>query len=149
MDFYIDRPPFKGWWFTRIWLGNLQIHVDAGWRWWTGEGWSAPWHSSTPQKNIPRELRSTRTTENVEWSYVYPENARVPRVNHDGTTHARDGKEVFPNMEGFSLSCCRCGLKHIVKPKVYHVVGRTKAGTKLTPAGKREFQISLILSRAK
>lgn len=149
MDFYIDRPPYKGWWYSRVWLGQPQVYAYVGWRWWTGSGWSDRYPSQAEFSEIPKTLRTTRTTENTEWSYFYPENARVPRINHDGTTHARDGKEVFPNMEGFSLSCCRCGLKHIVKPKVYHVVGRTKAGTKLTPAGKREFQISLTLSRAK
>lgn len=68
-------PPHIGWW------NASRKRLSISWRWWNGESWSVACAPDTPidrvihMATLPGSLAGP-----VEWTYYWPENARVPRI---------------------------------------------------------------------
>lgn len=71
----IGKPPHIGWW-------NASILEDfSTWRWWNGVQWSQPCniHLDAEMAAIASENKSN-ASEWISWNFIWPENARVPRI---------------------------------------------------------------------
>ena len=70
-------PPHIGVWFCRT------IGTEPKWRWWSGEFWSV-WNNENAQPHeVERDFNrgSIFDVREIFWSFYWPENARVARVN--------------------------------------------------------------------
>lgn len=70
-------PPYRGWWNASI------VRSKKAWRWWNGEGWSAPAYPDHTSEEAAdaASYNILRSTNEVEWTDYWPENARVPRID--------------------------------------------------------------------
>ena len=67
-------PPHIGWW-------NASSIRDArAWRWWNGKHWSEVAYPLATQDKAARIARFRAKDWPIEWSLLYPKNARVPRT---------------------------------------------------------------------
>lgn len=85
--FYSCKPPYRGWWYTK---------VDDGfgyWRWWDGQSWSVGYNSTHNFRSNEVVFPCEPNKIKCQWSFYYPENARVPRINQDW--------EGFKGLEAF------------------------------------------------
>jgi hypothetical protein len=77
-------PPHAGWW-------NASAYQDDEiWRFWDGVTWSIDTYEwSTAQSAADAARRSTVVINNneIEWTYYWPKNARVPRINPNGANN--------------------------------------------------------------
>ena len=75
-------PPHVGWW-------NVPSDkYGAEWRWWDGHQWScAIGNNATPEfAGLIATAPSVTDYWLIRWSYYWPENARVPRIDPRKTT---------------------------------------------------------------
>ena len=80
-------PPHVGWWNASVTRGEYL------WRWWHGKCWSTCVCADDSTGEMQR-CASIQMPEShvVEWSYYWPENARVPRINPE-TGEVTGGKK--------------------------------------------------------
>jgi len=73
-------PPHRGWWVASV------SRLPEYWRWWNGEFWSVACKASMPVEKISQNAATLTFFEmqEIEWSYYWPANARVPRVDPRG-----------------------------------------------------------------
>jgi hypothetical protein len=58
----------------------------------------------------------------------------------------QDGDEVFPEMEGYQLKCCDCGLVHQIDLKVYKLVAKEQDQLTIKET-RQKMQVSLTFKR--
>lgn len=106
-------PPFPGWWNA-----SVQQDEDA-WRWWDGKRWSWLAFSWHPAKEAAYAAVHESMDTPISGTDYWPENARVPRLDHTGGhwTFNVDGKE--PNYEGPVDLAFRSGFK-VPKTKILY-----------------------------
>jgi hypothetical protein len=69
-------PPHVGWWEAST---NQNRNV---WRWWCGSSWSEfSTPCETPYCASLIAKYNYYSVKRMEWTYYWPENARVPRIN--------------------------------------------------------------------
>jgi hypothetical protein len=71
-------PPHIGWW------NASRTKNNKSWRWWDGEQWSLSVYddqSLAVALDCAKYVTFFHVRDQVEWTYYYPENARVPRIN--------------------------------------------------------------------
>jgi len=77
-EWHSGPPPHVGWW-------NASMNESPNtWRWWNGTAWSTACFQGTEINEIGRialEPGDTYEQECVQWSWDWPANARVPRIN--------------------------------------------------------------------
>ena len=75
------KPPYRGWWHAPC----HQPHLYGPWRWWDGEAWSVGYDHK--YKFLPNErllmLTAEQSKDLYSWSFYWPKNARVQRINQD------------------------------------------------------------------
>ena len=84
------EPPHVGWWLTAVLPEMKGSTGDKGWRWWNGLHWSAPVTSNEARLKDGPAIAKRRAgyssiwgLQDIHWSYEWPKNARVGRVNPD------------------------------------------------------------------
>lgn len=58
----------------------------------------------------------------------------------------QDGDEIFPEMEGYQLKCCDCGLVHQIDLKVYKLIAEEQ-GQLTIKETRQKMQVSLTFKR--
>ena len=77
--FHDCKPPYRGWWYTHDRLGKA-----GPWRWWDGDRWSVGYHSHESLEQRSVWMLGYETPKNYcPWSFYYPNDARLPRINQD------------------------------------------------------------------
>lgn len=78
-ELHYGTPPHVGWWAT---YGSVLNTSKLTWRWWDGRAWSA---AALPSDSAFEASRRAEIKHSVGikylWSYYWPENGRVERVN--------------------------------------------------------------------
>ena len=74
---HAGKPPHVGWWNAST-MKYLQC-----WRWWNGKHWSEPAYEFDGVFCVSESAKTKASFDSaiMEWSYYWPENARVPRIN--------------------------------------------------------------------
>ena len=68
-------PPHIGWW-------NASIGSNStAWRWWDGKQWSITAYSEESEHWVNSCATQKSEMDGIEWTYHWPKNARVPRIN--------------------------------------------------------------------
>jgi hypothetical protein len=78
-ELYYGTPPHVGWWATYVSVLNKRKHH---WRWWDGDVWSHRALYTNTASQASRIARMKRPADQkFLWSYYWPENGRVQRVD--------------------------------------------------------------------
>lgn len=68
-------PPHVGWW------NASRCRQLTSWRWWNGMNWSEAAFSVDNRRHAAIYARfKVFDQKDIEWTYYYPKNARVPRI---------------------------------------------------------------------
>lgn len=77
LEWHRGPPPHVGWW------NASKVRDVIAWRWWSGTAWSVPAYPEYSMQNVWRMSRrrlSQTEQRDIEWTWHWPENARVERI---------------------------------------------------------------------
>lgn len=78
LDWNDGPPPFIGWW-------QASAAMDAEeWRWWDGVVWSCTATADMETSEVLESANVPNMDVGVQWTWYWPENARVPRQFPEG-----------------------------------------------------------------
>lgn len=89
-EFFDRPPPFVGWWLTTDtdmpYPLEKGVYKRAYWRWWNGSAWSVSVYSDDTSIFVEYCSGITNSFGEFAWSWYWPENPRVPRINPYATS---------------------------------------------------------------
>jgi len=71
------NPPHIGWWNASC------CQLKQSWRWWDGKTWSLAVTPRSTAEKAGKAAKKPYEEQDIEWTYCWPENARVPRTRPD------------------------------------------------------------------